>query len=133
MINLIHWLEAIMSAIFIEALKVDVIIGVFEWEKRIPQTVLIDLEIVTDSSVAAISDNIADALNYKDIAKRVMNFASESRFTLIETLAERTANLLIKEFKISTIKVTVNKPRAVRHSKNVRITVEKSAHEESLR
>ena len=118
-----------MSTISLEALKVDTVIGVYAWEQRIHQAVSIDLEMSTNSAAAAASDDIADALDYKAIAKRVMRFTAASRFALLETLAEKIADLVIEEFAVTAVKVSVSKPKAVRGAENVRIIVEKSARE----
>ena len=115
-----------MAIIFLKNLHTETTIGVFEWEKQIRQKVLIDLEMQTDISVAAISDDINDALDYKAISAQVKSFAENSRFSLIETLADKIADLLLVEFNIHHIKVTISKPAAVRHAKTVGIILEKS-------
>lgn len=112
-----------MDTIFLKELRVEIIIGVFEWERRVPQTVLIDLEMEAEAARAAASDELADTLDYKAIAKRVKGFAESSRFNLIETLAQKIADLLFDEFGVRRAKVTVSKPGAIRGSKTVGITV----------
>ena len=115
-----------MSKIFLEQLKVNILIGVFEWEKRMPQDVLIDLEMECDTSQAASSDSIDDTLDYKDVAKRVIDFASNNQFALIETLAEKIAELLLSEYTMQSVTVSVSKPKAVRGAENVKVVVNKS-------
>lgn len=115
-----------MSKIILEQLKTKILIGVFEWEKRVPQDVFIDLEMEFDTSKAAHSDSIDDTLDYKEVAKRILDFTENNHFSLIETLAEKLANLLIEEFKVQAVKVSVSKPRAVRGSNNVKIIVTKN-------
>ena len=116
-----------MSTIVLEQLKVNTIIGVFEWEKRMPQDVMIDLEMEFDTSKAALSDDIADTLNYKDVAKCVLDFSTTNTFALIETLAEKLASLLLEKYALEQIKVSISKPMAVRGSKNVKVIVRKTA------
>ncbi len=109
--------------IFIEGLKIPCIIGIFDWERKTKQTILIDLEISTNIRKAAKSDQIKDAVDYKSISKFILNYVQKSRFFLIETLAERLAALLLKTFKLPEIRLRVSKPGALRHSKNVGIEI----------
>ncbi len=114
-----------MDTIFLRDLEIDATIGIFEWEKRIKQKVRIDLEMATDIVKAAKTDHIDDTLDYKAIAKRVTEFVEESRFELIETLIEKVAELLLQEFDIPWIRVTMSKPGAVRGSRDVGIIIER--------
>ena len=114
-----------MDTIFLRDLRVETIIGIYDWERETPQTVSIDLELATDVARAAQSDDIADALDYKQIAKRLIAFVGESRFQLVETLAERIATLLREEFGVPWCKVTVNKGGAVRGASAVGIEIER--------
>ncbi|MBI3307448.1 MAG: dihydroneopterin aldolase [Candidatus Omnitrophica bacterium] len=109
--------------IFLEALEVRCIIGIFDWERKIRQKVLIDLEIPADIRRAAKTDRIQDALDYKRIAKHTLQFVSKSRFQLIETLAEKLAESLLAHFRIPEIKLRISKPGAIRGSKNVGIEI----------
>lgn len=109
--------------IFLQSLEARCIIGIFDWERRIKQKVLIDLELPTDVRKAAKRDRIEDALDYKQIAKFTLAFVSESRYQLIETLAERLAQALLKKFKLRQVGLRVSKPGAVRGSKNVGIEI----------
>ena len=106
-------------------LEVNATIGIFEWEKRIRQKVRINLEMATDISKAASSDSIHDTLDYKAIAKRVVQFVEDSRYELVETLIEKVAEILLNEFKISWVRVTISKPGAVRGSRDVGIIIER--------
>jgi dihydroneopterin aldolase len=115
-----------MDIIFLRDLEIDATIGIFEWEKRIKQKVRIDLEMATDVTKAAASDCIDDALDYKAISKRIIQFVEDSRCELVETLIEKVAEILLKEFKIPWVKVTISKPGAVRGSRDVGITIERS-------
>ena len=114
-----------MDTIFLRDLEVDATIGIFEWEKRIKQKVRIDLEMATNIATAAASDSIDDALDYKAISKRIIQFVEDSRYELIETLIEKVAEILLLEFSIPWVRVTISKPGAVRGSRNVGITIER--------
>ena len=87
-----------MDKIFLDELKVDTIIGIWEWERRIRQTVVIDIEMSADIARAAATDDVADTLNYKSVAKRIQSFVAESSFQLVETLAERVAAIIREIF-----------------------------------
>ena len=114
-----------MDKIFLNELKVDAIIGIWEWERRIRQTVVIDLEMSADIAKAAATDDIADTLNYKAVAKRIQDFVAASEFQLVETLAERIAAIVRDEFSVDWVKVRVNKPGAIRGSKEVGVLIER--------
>ncbi|MEJ2114874.1 MAG: dihydroneopterin aldolase [Gammaproteobacteria bacterium] len=114
-----------MDTIFLRDLEINATIGIFEWEKRIKQKVRIDLEMATDIAKAAASDAIEDTLDYKAISKRVIQFVEESRYELIETLIEKVSEIILKEFNISWVRLTISKPGAVRGSRDVGITIER--------
>ena len=114
-----------MDIIYLHDLKVDCIIGVWEWEKQVKQTITIDLDMGFSIGAAAKSDNIKDTLSYKDVSKRVAAFVQESRFALVEKLAEEIANILLNEFKIPWCRVRVNKFGAVRGAGDVGILIER--------
>lgn len=114
-----------MDTIFIEDLRVDTVIGVFDWERRIRQTVSIDLEMATDIRRAAETDALEYTLDYKAIAKRLTQFVGESRFQLVETLVEEVAAIVRQEFGVSWVRVKLNKPGAVRGSRNVGVIIER--------
>ncbi len=116
-----------MDIIYLRELRVNAVIGINEWERRIRQVVSIDLDMGADIRKAAVSDAIEDTLNYKAVAKRVVTFVEDSRFNLVETLAERIATLLLDEFDIPWVKVTLNKPGAVRGSQGVGVIIERTA------
>jgi dihydroneopterin aldolase len=109
--------------IFLHGLAVDCIIGFIEWERRIKQTVVLDVEMPVDCARAAESDDVADTLDYKRVAKRLIAFIEESDFRLVETLAHRAAMLIIQEFGVDWVRLSVNKPGAIRHSKDVGVAV----------
>ena len=112
--------------IFLRGLAVDCIIGFIDWERRVKQTVVIDLEMSIDCRQAAIRDDVADTLNYKTVAKRLIGFVQESSFNLVETLVERIAHLVLAEFGVEWVRVTLSKPGAIRGSRDVGVTIERS-------
>jgi 7,8-dihydroneopterin aldolase/epimerase/oxygenase len=114
-----------MDSIFIHALKTEAIIGIFDWERQVKQTVIVDIEIGADIRKAALSDSIDDTLNYKRVAKRVLAFVEESKFHLVETLAEHVAMLLLDEFGIAWVRLSLSKPGAIRSSRDVGVTLER--------
>lgn len=114
-----------MDRIFLTALTAEAIIGIYDWEREVRQRVEIDLEIWMDLTAAAASDSIDDTLNYKAVAKRVLAFVQESRFRLVEALAGEIARILLAEFPIERVRVTVHKPGAVRHSRDVGVMIER--------
>jgi dihydroneopterin aldolase len=115
-----------MDKIFIHALKTETIVGIFDWERQVKQTVVMDIEFSADIAKAALSDSIDDTLNYKGVAKRVLAFVDESNFHLVETLAERIAMLILEEFGVSWVSVTLSKPGAIRGSRDVGVTLERA-------
>ena len=117
--------EKALDIIFIEALRVETVIGVYDWERRIRQPVVIDLEMGTDITRAAASDDVADALDYKSVSKRVQQFVAESSFLLVETLTERIAALVLDEFAVPWVRVRLNKVGALRDAAGVGIMIER--------
>jgi len=118
-----------MDKIFIHALKTEAIIGIFDWERQVKQTVIVDIEISADIAKAALSDSIHDTLNYKRIAKRVLAFVEESKFHLVETLAERIAMLLLEDFGIAWVRISLSKPGAIRSSRDVGVMLERDRND----
>jgi dihydroneopterin aldolase len=114
-----------MDIIFLRELKIDTLIGVYEWEKRVPQTLQIDLEIALPNSIACQTDNIDDALNYADIVRHIQSVLASRHFNLLEALAEHIAQILLNEFKAPWAKVSVAKLQAIRGSKMVGICIER--------
>ncbi|TDJ34072.1 MAG: dihydroneopterin aldolase [Gammaproteobacteria bacterium] len=112
--------------VFIQDLRIDTCIGIFEWERRIKQKVSLDLEIACDVAQAAEADKIDATLNYKAVAKRLIQFVSESQFQLVETLAERCAEIVLNEFDVSWLRLRISKPGAVRGSREVGVVIERS-------
>jgi dihydroneopterin aldolase len=114
-----------MDKIFLKELTTEAVIGIFGWEREVKQTVAIDLEMSADIRRAARTDSINDTLNYKAVAKRVLAFVEESRYQLVETLAEAIANVVLTEFPVDWVRVTLHKPGAIRHSKDVGVIIER--------
>jgi dihydroneopterin aldolase len=116
-----------MDTIFLNELKIDTVIGIWEWERKIRQTVVVDLEMAADIRKAAETDSVEDTLNYKLVAKRVQQFVTDSSFQLVETLAEKIAGIIREEFDVAWVRVSVNKPGAIRGSRDVGVRIERGA------
>jgi len=114
-----------VDRIFLTALTAEAIIGIYDWEREVRQRVEIDLELWVDLAAAAQSDSIDDTLNYKLVAKRVLAFVQESRYRLVEALAGEIARILLAEFPVARVRVTLHKPGAVRDSRDVGVIVER--------
>lgn len=114
-----------MDIIYLHGLKVDCVIGVWEWERRITQSITIDLDMGFDILPAAQSDNLEDTLSYKDVSKRVESFVRESSFALVEKLAEEIAQILLNEFHIKWCQVRLNKFGAVRGAGDVGVLIQR--------
>ena len=114
-----------LDIVFIDALRVETVIGVYDWERRIRQAVVIDLEMGADIARAAESDDVADALDYKAVSKRVQQFVGESSFHLVETLTEQVATLVLDEFSVPWVRVRLNKIGALRGAAGVGIVIER--------
>ena len=111
--------------VFISDLRVETVIGIYDWERKIRQTVSLDLEMAADIAKAAVTDAIEDTLNYKAVAKRLIAFIGDSDFQLVETLAERCAAIVLDEFDVSWLRLTLRKPGAVRGSRDVGVRIER--------
>jgi dihydroneopterin aldolase len=114
-----------MDIIYLNDLEIETVIGIYDWERRIKQKVRLDLEMGADIRRAASTDNIDDTLNYKSVAKRLIQFVGESEFQLVETLAERVAEIIINEFDIPWVRVKLNKPGAIRYAGDVGVIIER--------
>jgi dihydroneopterin aldolase len=112
--------------IFLRGLTAECIIGFIDWERRVKQTVVVDLELPVDCGRAAVSDDVADTVDYKRVAKRVLAFIEASEFKLVESLAHRLALLLLEEFELEWVRVSLNKPGAIRNSRDVGVVIERS-------
>lgn len=115
--------EAHPDTIFLSDMRIETTVGIWDWERKIKQTVSIDLEMGADIRRAAASDSIEDTLNYKSVAKRVQQFVGDSEFQLVETMAEKIAETVLAEFDVPWIRLSVNKPGAIRGAKGVGIKI----------
>jgi len=113
------------DVVFLAGLTVDCIVGIWDWERRVKQKVVLDLEMAADVRRAAASDSIDDTLDYKRVAKRLLGFVGESQYQLVETLAERVAELVITEFDLNWVRVRLNKQGAIRGARDVGILIER--------
>ena len=114
-----------MDIVYLRDLRIDTVIGIFDWERRTTQTIILDLEMSADIAKAAASDDIKDTLNYKAVAKRLIEYVGASRFQLVETLAERCSEIIREEFGVRWVRITLNKKGAVRGADDVGVIIER--------
>ena len=114
-----------MDIVYIRDLRIETVIGIYDWEREIRQTVSLDLEMGTDIRKAAQSDHIDDTLDYKSVAKRLIDFVENSEFQLVETMAERISEIVLNEFNVPWIKLRLSKPGAVTGSRDVGVIIER--------
>ncbi|OOZ74838.1 dihydroneopterin aldolase [Solemya velum gill symbiont] len=114
-----------MDIVFLQALRIDTTIGIYDWEREIRQSVVLDIEMGADISKAAASDHIDDTLDYKAVAKRLIDFVGNSEFQLVETLAEEVCRLIREEFGVPWVRLTLNKKGAVSGAEGVGIIIER--------
>lgn len=118
-----------MDIVFINDLRIETIIGIYDWERRVRQTISLDLEMGADIRRAAATDAIEDTLNYKAVAKRLIAFVGASEYQLVETLAERISEIVLAEFDVPWLRLTVHKPGAVRGSRDVGVIIERGSRD----
>tara|TARA_S200000501_G_scaffold351143_1_gene368763 strand:+ start:251 stop:607 length:357 start_codon:yes stop_codon:yes gene_type:complete len=116
-----------MDIVYIRELEVRTIIGIFDWEREQRQVVSLDLEMGSDIAAAATTDTIENALDYKAVAKRLIDFIEKSDFFLVETLAERVSDIVVNEFNVPWVKLRLGKPGAVTGSKDVGVIIERGS------
>lgn len=116
-----------MDIIYIRDLKIDTVIGVFDWERNITQTISFDIDMATDIRNAAASDDLVDTLDYKAVSKRLIDFVSGSEFQLVETLAERICEIIITEFNVPWVRLRLNKQGALRGADGVGVLIERGS------
>jgi dihydroneopterin aldolase len=114
-----------MDIVYIRDLRVDTIIGIFDWEREVRQTVSLDLEMASDIRRAAETDDIQYALNYKAVAKRLIQFIEENHYLLVERLAEDVANIVLTEFDVPWLRLRLSKPGALRGAQDVGLVIER--------
>jgi 7,8-dihydroneopterin aldolase/epimerase/oxygenase len=112
--------------IFLHGLTTECVIGFIDWERRVRQTVVLDIELPVDCRRASLTDDVADTLDYKKVAKRVLAYVAASEFKLVETLAHRVALLVLEEFAVEWVRITLNKPGAIRDSRDVGVVIERT-------
>ena len=115
-----------MDKIFLSSLAVECIVGIWDWERRVKQTVIVDVEMAADIRKAATTDHIDDTIDYKKVSKRLQQFIGDSQFQLVETLTDRIAHVIVTEFGVTWVKVRLNKQGAIRGAKDVGIQIERS-------
>ena len=111
------------DTIFLQGLEARGIIGIEDWERKKPQTIRVTLEMACDADAPAAEDDIEKALNYKTIAKRILQHIEESSYHLIETLAVRLAEMIQRDYGVTWLRMRVSKPGAVRFSENVGVEI----------
>lgn len=114
-----------MDIIYLHDLKIDTVIGIWDWERRTTQKIVVDLDMAIDVRKAAASDRIEDTINYKAVAKRLIAFVGGAQFGLVETLTEKIAEIVLTEFGVSWVRVRVNKKGAIRGAADVGVIVER--------
>ena len=114
-----------MDTIFIRELAVETVIGIYDWEREIKQTVYFDLEMSCDIARAAASDSVDDTLNYKAVSQALIALVEKSEFQLVETLAERVAQMILNDFEVSWLRLTLNKRGALSAAKDVGVQIER--------
>lgn len=113
------------DVIFLRGLTAECVIGFIDWERQVKQTVVLDLTLPVDCARAAASDAVEDTVDYKQIAKRTLAFVESSQFKLVESLAHKLALLLLTEFGLEWVRISVNKPGAIRSSRDVGVTIQR--------
>ncbi len=114
-----------MDIVYIRELQVETVIGIYDWEREVRQTVSLDLEMGTDIRAAAATEDIDNTLNYKTVAKRLITFIGESEFLLVETMAEEIAQIVQNEFNVPWLRLRLSKPGAVRGARDVGVIIER--------
>jgi 7,8-dihydroneopterin aldolase/epimerase/oxygenase len=116
-----------MDIIYIRSLAIDTVVGIYDWERKIRQKIIFDIEMACDIKKAALSDDIKDTVNYKAVCKRLIGFVEESQFQLVETLIESSADIILKEFDVCWVKITLNKVGALSGAQDVGIIIERGS------
>ena len=114
-----------MDQVFIRDLCIDTVIGVYDWERRVRQTLRVDLEMATEIHAAARSDELQYAVDYARVAESITELAANSNFQLIETLAEAIAQLVLNEFGVPWLRLRLRKPGAVANAREVGLLIER--------
>ncbi|MCX8671195.1 dihydroneopterin aldolase [Gilliamella sp. B2865] len=115
----------IKDRVLIESLTVYTTIGVYDWEKNIKQKLVLDLEMAWDNKPAGKSDNVEFCLDYFVVSQSITSLIEANKFELIETVAERVAQLVIEQFSVQWLKIKVSKPDAIANAGNVAVIIER--------
>ena len=118
-----------MDIIYINDLRIETIIGIYGWERKTKQTVILDIEMGTDIRKASTTENVEDTLNYKLVAERLFEFVGGSEFELVETLAERISDILLNEFDVPWLRLKLNKQGALKGVRDVGVIIERGQKE----
>ena len=114
-----------MDIVFIRDLQIETVIGIYDWERKVKQIISLDIDMATDIKKAAETDNIDDTLSYKQVAKHLIAFVEASEYELVEALAENICEIILKQFEVPWVRLTLNKPGAVRGSRSVGVMIER--------
>lgn len=114
-----------MDTVFIRQLTVETVIGCYDWERTIKQKVVLDLEMDWDIRPAAGGDDLQFALDYSKVSEHLVRFIEGSEFLLIETMAEQCAAIVLNEFSVPWLRLTLAKPGAVPAANTVGLVIER--------
>jgi 7,8-dihydroneopterin aldolase/epimerase/oxygenase len=114
-----------MDFIFIHDLRVDILVGVYEWERTVPQTVALDLDIALPPGRPRGSDRIGDTIDYAKVVARIEASLTRHRFNLLEALADHVAELVMSEFGAPWLRVSVTKIGALKNVRRLGVTIER--------
>jgi dihydroneopterin aldolase len=112
-----------MDIVFIKGLKIDTIIGIYDWEREIRQEITLDIKMSFDIAKAAKSDDIIDTLDYKAVSKRIKDFVQNAKYELVETLAEEITKIILTEFNVKKVKLKLDKGKAVTDADGVGVII----------
>lgn len=114
-----------LDKVLIEDLAIEAVVGIYAWERKVPQLILISMELAHDNSIPARTQKIEDTLDYKEIADRVTAFVVEKKFELLETMAEKVASLVMQEFSVAWLKLSCKKPTVMSQARSVGVCIER--------
>lgn len=109
--------------VFIQGLKVEAVIGVYEWEQKITQPLIYDIEMLGCQKTASQTDNIADAIDYKKVCERVAQVSMANKVALLERLAQLVADMILAEFATEQVTITIHKPMAIKEASSVGVKI----------
>ncbi len=128
-----HYESFLMDIVYVRDLRINALIGVYEWERRIDQEINVNIEMGWDNRQAAETDDLKYALSYKEAAQLTKEFVNNSAYELVETLAEKIAELLLEKMAVNWVKVSVGKPFAVTDSAEVGVSIERYRQEKNIK